>query len=62
MKKLTKQDQLKNKANFTNDEGKLYLVRCMACPDSGDRGKENWAMIVPKGMCAWCGWADVEEL
>jgi len=35
--------------NFRED-GKLYLVRCFVC------NRENWAMLVSSGQCAWCGW------
>jgi hypothetical protein len=53
---ITKEDQLKNKANFIDQHDRLYLVRCMNCPDAGDRGRENYAMAVYHGECAWCGW------
>jgi len=56
----TRLDQLTNGANFESD-GKLFLVRCMACPDSGERGKENWSSAVASGTCAWCGWKDPEQ-
>ena len=39
--------------NFTSDNGKFYLVRCFACEP--EVGRENWAMAVATGMCAWCG-------
>lgn len=29
---------------------KLYLVRCPDC------GRENYAMAVSSGACAWCGY------
>ncbi len=54
----TKEDQLKNKANFLSEDGKLFLVRCMNCPDAGERGRENYAIVVATGQCAWCGWED----
>ncbi len=41
--------------NFRED-GRLYLVRCFAC--GGEHGKENYAMAVANGECAWCGWQD----
>ena len=28
---------------------KIYMVRCPKC------NKENWAMAVASGQCAWCG-------
>lgn len=43
--------------NF-RDDGHLFLVRCFACPDAGERGKENWAMAVSSGYCARCGWSE----
>jgi ribosomal protein L37E len=36
--------------NFRADDGRLYLVRCFAC------GRENYALAVRGGECAWCGW------
>jgi hypothetical protein len=53
---ITKQDQLKNKDNFIGENGNLYLVRCMACPDAGEFGTENYALNVSSGICSWCGW------
>jgi ribosomal protein L37E len=35
--------------------GKLYLVRCHKC------GKENYALNVSSGQCAWCGWSETKE-
>ena len=29
--------------------GLVCMIRCFAC------GKENWAMAVASGQCAWCG-------
>jgi len=43
-------DQLRNRDNFV-ENGKLYLVRCMACGDT-----ENYAPMIATGQCAWCGW------
>ncbi len=42
--------------NFRDDDGSLYLVRCFSC--GGDSGRENWAMAVASGTCAWCGWSE----
>jgi hypothetical protein len=42
--------------NFRSKEGKLYLVRCFAC--EAEYGRENWAMAVADGTCAWCGWPE----
>ena len=39
--------------NFRED-GKAYVVRCPACK------RENYAMAVASGICAWCGW-EAEE-
>lgn len=55
MKLITREEQLKNKANFLDKNGKLFLVRCMNCGDS-ERGRENWIVAVANGECAWCGW------
>lgn len=55
---ITKEQQLNNHANFLGDNGELYLVRCMACADAGDRGRENYSMAVASGVCAWCGWGN----
>ncbi len=55
---ITTEDQLKNQANFLGSTGKLFLVRCMNCPDSGERGRENYGIMVATGRCAWCGWED----
>ena len=46
--------------NFRDDDGNLFLVRCFAC--GGEHGKENWAMAVADGRCAWCGWSENAEL
>jgi hypothetical protein len=44
--------------NFRGGDGQLYLVRCFsqAC-----NNRENWAMVVAKGRCAWCGWKEDER-
>lgn len=42
--------------NFRSDDGRLYLVRCFEC--APEHGRENWAMNVASGTCAWCGWQD----
>lgn len=61
MIKITREDQLKNPANFVTADGKIGLVRCMACPDAGDRGIENYAIGVMSGQCSWCGWRDEDQ-
>jgi hypothetical protein len=43
--------------NFRDDDGRLYLVRCFNCSTTDD-GRENWAMSVAAGQCAWCGWKE----
>lgn len=53
--KITQADQLKNKANYLDKDGNLHLIRCMAC------NRENWAMKVSWGFCAWCGWGYKQE-
>ena len=44
------------KPNFRTKTGRLYLVRCFSC--GGDHGRENWAVAVASGQCAWCGWSE----
>ena len=37
-------------ANFVSKEGdKFYMVRCPVC------NRENYALAVSSGQCAWCG-------
>ena len=43
--------------NFRDAERKLFLVRCFACSED-ERGRENYAMAVASGECAWCGWKE----
>lgn len=47
-------------ANFWSD-GQFYLLRCYACPDTGDYGRENYAMAVATGSCVWCGWSQDKD-
>lgn len=54
---ISKEKQLENKANFVDEEGNLFLVRCMNCGDAYG-GRENWANAVSGGSCVWCGWAE----
>ena len=35
--------------NFKGKDGRIFLVRCPKCK------RENWAMAVAGGACAWCG-------
>jgi len=44
--------------NFRKN-GQLYLVRCFKCDPIN--GRENWAMAVATGHCAWCGWPKEEK-
>lgn len=57
---ISAEEQLQNRANFRTEDGKLYLVRCMNCGEP-PRGRENWAMAVAAGECAWCGWKENDE-
>lgn len=34
---------------YMNNDGKRCMIRCFEC------GKENYAMTVASGFCAWCG-------
>jgi len=43
--------------NFRDKTGRLYLVRCYECAEGG---KENYAVAVYSGQCAWCGWKEKE--
>jgi hypothetical protein len=40
-------------------DGKLFLRRCYACDEK--HGKENYALAVASGQCAFCGWKDEEK-
>ena len=46
-------------ANFRDDQGNLFLVRCFACEPQ--RGRENYAFSVASGVCAWCGWKEQKD-
>jgi hypothetical protein len=39
--------------------GLLFLVRCFACDP--EKGRENYALCVSGGICAWCGWRDKKD-
>ena len=41
--------------NFRDDKGKPFVVRCPKCR------RENWAMAVASGQCAWCGWSESDD-
>jgi len=49
MKKDTVDVRIGKGLGFLTKDGKLYLKRCFDC------GRENYAMAVPSGICAWCG-------
>lgn len=36
-------------------DGGLFMERCPKC------GKENWALAVASGQCAWCGYEAKEK-
>ena len=40
------------RANFRGKDGAAFVVRCPSCR------RENWAMAVASGQCAWCGWTE----
>lgn len=42
--------------NYRDEDGKLCVVRCPKCK------RENYAPMVAKGKCAWCGWSEKNEL
>ena len=44
----------KKSYGFYGENGDIYLVRCPECK------RENYAMAVSSGTCAWCGW-DVKD-
>jgi hypothetical protein len=54
--KVNKEVNQNQSPNFRDKKGNLYLVRCFAC--GGEMGKENWAVVVATGTCAWCGWKE----
>ena len=58
---ISREEQLKNKANWIGTDGKICLRRCMNCPDSRERGIENYALNVVHGVCAWCGWEEKHD-
>lgn len=34
---------------YKKDDGSIGMIRCFEC------GRENYAMAVSSGCCAWCG-------
>lgn len=59
--RITLENQFKNKANFLNKNGELCLVRCFACEGYEERGRENYTLNVPFGVCTWCGWTAINK-
>lgn len=59
---ISKKEQLKSRANFVDNEGKLFLVRCLNCPNCSERGRENYGPCVSSGICAWCGWSEKDAV
>jgi hypothetical protein len=54
---MKKQKSIQDRgANFRDEEGNLYLVRCYAC--NKEIGTENYAPSVASGQCAFCGWKE----
>jgi len=45
---------MKHSCNFKS-KGNVFLVRCEGCD------KENYALAVASGKCAWCGYDANEE-
>lgn len=43
------------RVGFRDAEGQLYLTRCPKCE------RENWAMAVASGQCAWCQWSEEDK-
>lgn len=59
MSKEIKAEKLnQDRAPNFRENGDLYLVRCFACAPG--RGRENYALMVASGACAWCGWSESE--
>ena len=40
---------------FYPEDGTILMIKCPEC------GRENWALQVASGICAWCGF-DGKEL
>lgn len=57
---LTRQTQ---HPNYRDDNGTLCIVRCFSekCLKTSKHGRENYALAVASGMCAWCGWKEEKE-
>lgn len=49
--------------NLLTKNGRLLLRRCFACPgyENSEKGRENYALNVYCGQCAWCGWSHTNE-
>jgi len=48
--------------NFRDKDNRLYLVRCFSNKCGPRFGKENYAMSVASGQCAWCGWKEEDNV
>ncbi len=47
---MSEEDIRKGKGfGYRKDDGSIGMIRCFEC------GRENYAMAVSSGMCAWCG-------
>lgn len=52
---MSKSKVLTAGVEYYEDTNDLLLIRCPKC------GRENWALQVASGICAWCGY-DAHEL
>lgn len=43
------------KGTYRDEDGTLCLIYCPECK------RENWAMVVATGQCAWCGYSEKKE-
>ena len=63
MKKMITFAQQNKPPNYTNGDGKFYLVRCFNHPyPYNKKGIENYLPAVASGECAWCGWTEKKNL
>ncbi len=62
MDKMNGAEKQTRRIHFQNRHPNYYhgetfcLVRCFACNPA--YGKENYAIAVTTGKCAWCGWKE----
>lgn len=45
---------------WDKDKSAWYLLSCFKCEPSG-RGRENYAIAVASGTCAWCGYRPTDD-